>query len=170
MVRRGTNPTKLDGQLPPYGLVRMIIPVYLPTLEGYFADGLRVLEAMFGSLFATVDDRVRITVIDNGCTDKVSDALSAHLRSGRLDRVVSNAVNRGKVDAVLAELRAAYEPISVVVDADVAFRPGWIDAVLAAMEAFPECGMLSLHRKTWSGLPGVSAGRRDLSLRKANCW
>ncbi len=145
MARRGTNPTKVEGQPPPYGEVRLILPVYLPALEGYFADGLRVLEATLTSIAATIDSRVLVTVIDNGSTREVAAKLTEHLQAGLIDRVVHNALNRGKVDAVLAELRSSYEPISVVTDSDVVFRPGWVDALLAALEAFPECGMLSLH-------------------------
>ncbi|MEO6628526.1 MAG: glycosyltransferase [Aquihabitans sp.] len=145
MARRGSNPAQFNEDLPPYGVIRLIVPVYLPSLEGYFADGLRVFEAMLASILATTNQRVQVTVIDNACAPEVATSLNEHVRAGRIDRLVRNASNRGKVDAVLSELRATFEPVAVVVDADVAFRPGWVDATLAALEAFPECGMLSLH-------------------------
>ena len=106
MARYGTNPIMSIGTPPPYGEVRLILPVYLPSREGYFADGLRVLEATLSSVAATTDDRVLVTVIDNGGDGEVGVVLDENLRSGLIDRVVRNSINRGKVDAVLAELRS----------------------------------------------------------------
>lgn len=57
----------------------------------------------------------------------------------------------------------AYEPISVVADADVVFRHGWVDAVLVALEAFPKCGMLSLH-------PAPDLRWHASSSAIAACW
>lgn len=145
MARRGSNPTKTGDELPPYGLVRIIIPVYIPSLDGYFTDSLRVFEAMLDSLMETTDDRVLVTVIDNACAPEVFKVLHGHLSDGRIDRLVHNGVNRGKIDPVLSELRSSHEPFLVVADADVAFRSGWLDAFLSAMSVFPECGLLSLH-------------------------
>ncbi|MEO6628525.1 MAG: glycosyltransferase family A protein [Aquihabitans sp.] len=126
-------------------MVRLIIPLYLPSLEGFFEDGLRLFERTLASIEATGSERVRTTVIDNGCTPEVAAALDAHLLNGRIDQVVRNSFNRGRIDPITAELKATFEPIAVVADADVAFRSGWVDSLLAGFTAFPECGLLSLH-------------------------
>lgn len=145
MPRKGSNPAKLAGALPGFGSLRLIVPLYLPSEEGYFEQGLHVFDHMLQSIEETTDARVQLTVINNGSSEAVACALDAHQRAGRVDRVVHSARNRGKRDVVLAELRATYEPFAVVADADVVFRPGWVDAVLAGFAAFPECGLLSLH-------------------------
>ncbi len=145
MARRGSNPTKAGSALPPFGEIRLIVPVYLPSLDGYFEHGLRVFEKMLDSIADTTDDRVLVTVIDNGCAAEIGRSFEQYLAEGRVDRLVRSRLNRGKVDAVLAEMKASFEPVVVVADADVVFRRGWVDGVRAAFAAFPECGLLSLH-------------------------
>jgi len=167
MSRRGSNPSKQGQRLPAFGQVRLIIPVYLPSSDGYYADGLRVFETMVDSIEATADDRVLVTVIDNACGPEVRESLE-HLVEGRVDRLVRNRSNRGKVDAVLAELNATFEPVIVVADADVVFRPGWVDAVHEGFGAFPECGLLSLHPAPdlrWHASSSILVGARS---RKAH--
>lgn len=144
MTRSGENPVRRSGDLARYGTVRVITPVFVPDSSEYFADGLRILGKLFDSLEESIDERVRLTVVDNGSRPEVTNFLRERLDRGTIDRLVHNHENRGKVDAVLAELRATYEPVSVVVDADVVFRQGWVDCVLASLAAFPECGMLTL--------------------------
>lgn len=164
MARRGSNPTKAGGALPPFGEVRLIIPLYLPALDGYFEDGLRIFEKMLQSIESTTDNRVLVTVIDNGCAPEVGRSLERYLAEDRIDRLVRSRRNRGKVDAVLAELKATYEPVVVVADSDVVFRPGWVDAVRAGFAAFPECGLLGLHPAPdirWHASSSMLAGARS---------
>lgn len=168
MARLGSNPSKERDNLPRYADVRVIIPVYLPSLEGYYQHGLRVFEAMLDSIASTTDGRVLVTVIDNACGSDVTPSLERYLEEGRVDRLVRNRVNRGKVDAVLAEMRASYEEVLVVADADVVFRPGWVDAVLAGFSAFPECGLLSLHPAPdlrWYASSSILASARSRGAR-----
>lgn len=144
MTRTGENPSRHSSDLPRYGTMRVIIPVFVPYSGDYFEDGLEIVRILLDSLNESIDERVRVTVVDNASRPDVVALLESHLASGTIDRLIRNQQNRGKVDAVLAELRATFEPISVVVDADVVFRSGWVDSVLASLAAFPECGMLSL--------------------------
>lgn len=146
--------------------MRVIIPVFLPHSEGYFRDGLDILEVLLDSLVESMDERVRVSVIDNASEARVRQRLEQRLSEGSIDRVVHNQVNRGKVDAVLSELRAMFEPVAVVVDADVVFRRGWVDSVLAALDAFPECGMLGLSPSPgWHASTSVLSSARSTGAR-----
>jgi len=134
---------KLGQQLETYPLHRIIIPVYVPSIEGFYSDGFQILQFCLLSLTATLQPgRANITVIDNGCAAEVRDWLLKLLAEGRIDQLVVNRVNRGKPDAIFAAARAAYEPFVTFSDADVLFEHGWLDAVEQIFRHFPEAAMV----------------------------
>lgn len=142
-MRDGLNPGKVHSALPPFRRHRVIVPVFIPELAGYFAGSLEVLRLMLDSLALTLDDRASLTVVANGCAPVVLDELYRRQRDGGIDQLVVNTQNRGKVDAVVAAARASFEPLITIADCDVLFCPGWIDAVEDVFCAFPECGFVS---------------------------
>lgn len=141
-MRVGKNPAK-GTALPTYGRHRIIVPIYIPHLEGYFEHALSVMTLCLESLWLTTKGRAAITVISNGSAPSVVAALQRLSEAGRIDQLVLNDSNRGKVDAALSAARGSFEPFVTFSDADVLFRPGWLDAVEDLFRRFPETGVAS---------------------------
>jgi hypothetical protein len=143
-MRVGEHPAKEAGRLPSFGPHRVVVPVHIPRLDGYFAESRAVLERCLESLRLTAGGLVAVTLVSDGSCPEVVADLQACLEAGWVDQVVVNEPNRGKVDSVLGVARACYEPLVTVSDADTLFRPGWVAAVETLFTTFPECGFASL--------------------------
>lgn len=142
-MRQGTNPSKETFRLPGFQSHRVIVPVCIPELTGYFAQSFKVLELCLESLRLTTAGRASVTVISNGCAPEVVQWLECAHAQGWIDQLLLNHSNRGKVDAILSVARGAPEPLLTLSDGDVLFRPGWLEAIEGLFNAFPECGMAS---------------------------
>lgn len=143
-MRVGIHPLKNKSALPPYKRHRVVVPVYIPSDEGYFASAVDIFHMSFQSLLATIDpEHVSITVIDNACMSEVSDFLRQALYEGRIDKLVCNAQNRGKVAPVVGELLSSHEQFVTLADADVIFQHGWLAAVEEIFQTWPCAGAVS---------------------------
>jgi hypothetical protein len=140
-MRRGSTPTKQNHQLTGYLRHRVIIPVYIPTLDGYYKDSLAILKLCLESLHATTSGRVSVTAISNNSATEVVTELERYYEMGWIDQLLLNRTNRGKVDAVTSAARGAYEELITISDCDVLFKPGWMEAIEEIFHAFPECGL-----------------------------
>jgi glycosyl transferase family 2 len=139
-MRLGNTPTKEKPQLTDYLRHRVIIPVYIPTLDGYYKDALAILKLCLESLYLTGAGKVSITVISNNSASSVVKELERFYQLGWIDQLVLNQKNRGKVDAVSSAARGAYEELITISDCDVLFNTGWLEAIEAIFHNFPECG------------------------------
>jgi hypothetical protein len=142
-MRQGVNPGKSNGKMHSYARHRAIIPVYIPHLTGYFEHSLAVLKLCLESLHLTGAEDLSITVVSNGSSPDVVAELQKYLMDGRIDQLVCNCHNRGKVDAVLSVARGAFEELITIADCDVLFKPGWVSAIHEIFRVFPECGFVS---------------------------
>lgn len=165
-MRVGSYEQRRNPALAGYPRHRIVIPVFVPELEGYFAHALEVLELCLRSLHATIGSAANVTVIANGCAPPVVAWLEA--RRERFDQLVINRANRGKVDAAVGAARACFEPLITVADGDVLFLPGWVRAVERIFVTFPECGAATPApnpRHAWSHTSATVLGawaRREL--------
>jgi hypothetical protein len=141
-MRIGSNPTKEDNQLSASNYHRVIIPVYIPNLSGYFEDGLRILKACLQSLFNTTHNKTAITIINNACCEEVSEYLLQELRNGKLDQIIFNKENRGKIDPPISAIRGVHEPLVTITDADVLFLKGWQEETERIHHNIPGAGMV----------------------------
>ena len=80
-MRIGYNPLRNELHKPSDFKHQVIIPVYLPNAEGYFKDGLRILDYCLQSLFKTAHSKTFITIINNGSTAEVAAAPPAVKKS-----------------------------------------------------------------------------------------
>ncbi|MCX8108846.1 MAG: glycosyltransferase family 2 protein [Verrucomicrobiae bacterium] len=123
---------------------RIVLPVYIPSTDGYYADSFKILQTCLRSLHATTErSMANVTVIDNGCCSVVRGWLLNQVSDGLLDQVIIHATNRGKPDAIFAAGRASYEQFVTFADADVLFLTGWLSAVERIFACFPEAGIVS---------------------------
>jgi hypothetical protein len=170
-VRIGENPGKSERRAHADAAIRVVVPLFLPELTGYFEDGLDILEICLDSLNATTGSEVRITVVANACCAEVVDRITDRQRAGLIDRTIVSHDNLGKVDGFLAGARASWEPVVVISDADVLWRAGWPAALTAVLDAFPECGLVGAapapNLETYATSATVLGGlvRREVTRR-----
>ncbi len=139
-MRVGANPAKAQTGLNGYGSHRIIVPVYIPHLEGYFQHAIEVLRLCLESLRVTASKKAAVTIVSNGCVPEAIEEMERHL--DWIDQLALNRHNRGKIDAVISVARGSFEPLITITDCDVLFRDGWIEAVEEMFQNFPECGYL----------------------------
>jgi hypothetical protein len=116
----------------------VIVPVYIPNLEGYFQSAVEVLRLCLESLRVTTSNRASVTIVSNGCVPEAVEEMERHLDWA--DQLILNGRNRGKIDAVVTVAKGAFEPLITVTDCDVLFRQGWVEAVEDIFRVFPEAG------------------------------
>ena len=142
-MRIGINPTKLDNKINVHFYHRVILPVYIPNLEGYFKDAIQILELCFTSLYRTSSKGTAITVIDNACCNEAKNYLEKQFAEGRIDQLIVNKINLGKVDPIMSIVRGCHEALITISDSDVLFKNGWLQAVQDVFAHFPKAGMVS---------------------------
>lgn len=144
-MRKGINPEKSKGEKNRRYRHRIIIPVYIPNLEeDYYKESFEVFKVCLDSLINSINnDYSSITLINNASIPIVEDYLNKFLNNGLIDKKVSFSENKGKVYAVLAEAKAAFEPYVTIADADVYFCKGWENAVSEVFEKVPRAGVVS---------------------------
>lgn len=142
-MRQGINPGKVEYDLEPFKRHRVVIPVYIPDQKGYFRDSVEILRLCLESLCRTTGGQVSITVISNGSIPEVTALLRSFFNAGRIDQVVLNDHNWGKIDAVLTAAHGRFEDLLTIADHDVLFLPGWTDEVERIFRAFPEAGFVT---------------------------
>jgi hypothetical protein len=165
-VRIGENPAKAGREVRSDAQIRVVVPVYIPGEDvpdgGYFAEAAAILDLCLDSLLATSGAETRITVVANACRAEVVDALAGRHRAGAIDQLIVSHDNLGKVDGFLAGARASWEPIVVVSDADVLWRPGWQAALTEILATFPECGVVGA-----APLPNLAAYATSATVLEA---
>jgi len=144
-MRIGTNPEKENNQLSTESYHRVIIPVYIPNLEeDYFKDGLSILRLCLESLFATIHNKTKLTIINNNSCNEVKDYLTeVYKKHDCFDQFIDSKVNLGKVNALYAAIKSNLEPIFTIVDSDVMFLNNWQTETEKILQDFPQCGMVS---------------------------
>ena len=144
-MRIGINPEKHNNQLSIEHYHRVVIPVYIPNLEdNYFKDALVILKLCFSSLLATIHNKTKISIINNGSCNAVSAYLDELYRNNdSIDQLLYSKINLGKVNALYSVIKSNLEPLITISDADVMFLPNWQEAVEKIFINFPEAGMIS---------------------------
>jgi hypothetical protein len=144
-MRKGFNPNKdktLQTQIASH---RVIIPIYIPNSEGYFTEAFDVLKVCVTSLLETINEDTKITLISNAATEEVNNYIKQLWEEGKIDRVVYNAQNVGKMNAIMAETRASFEAFITYADADVFFDKGWLKQTYTMFSEVPNAGFVSMN-------------------------
>ena len=141
-MRIGSNPEKINFDLVQKYYHRIIVPVYIPNLEGYFEELLDILKLSLTSIINTVHCKTAITVINNASCKVVSDYLQQEFDTGRIEQLIYNKENNGKVDPIISIVRGCYEPLITITDADVLFLPQWQKEIEKIHHVYPSAGMV----------------------------
>lgn len=143
-MRVGQNPVKSIEEIAPPAPVTVVVIAYIPFLSGYYAESLDVLKLCLGSLHAnTPQGEYDLLVFDNGSCAEVREYLLAEQAAQRIQHLWLSERNLGKPAAWNAALAAAPGEIVAYADSDVYFYPGWLQASLETLRAFPKLGMVT---------------------------
>ena len=153
MPRSGQNPMRWVSRLASPARLTLTTMVHVPNLQGFWSASLEVLTLCLESLRSTTPGRFELVVLDNGSCAEVRDFLFARFAAREIDQLLVSHRNLGKVGGWNLLFSAAQGETVAYADSDVYFMPGWYEASLAVLEAFPQAAMV-----TAQPIPG------DLSL------
>ncbi|MGX1024743.1 glycosyltransferase family A protein [Psychroflexus sp. MBR-150] len=141
-MRKGTNPAKhQDNKVKTDHFHQVIVPVYLPNLEGYYKEGLDILKLCLESIALTTHDKTYISVVNNGSCLEVEAYLNQLLQDHKIHEVIHTTAI-GKINAIAKGLAGHNFDLVTITDADVLFTNGWQKAVYDIYENFPKAGMV----------------------------
>jgi hypothetical protein len=121
---------------------RIVMPVYIPNLEGYFKESLEVLKLCIESLHTTIHNKTRISVVSNGSCLQVNNFLSKELETKRIDELLIVSDGIGKINSIFKLINNVKEPLVTLADADVLFTTGWQGAVEEVFMDYSKVGMV----------------------------
>lgn len=138
-MRVGFNPHKDQIQQSDDYFHQVILPVYIPSFEGYFKDSFAILKYCIDSLLLTVHSKTYITIVNNGSCETIVNYLNELLAAQKIHELL-HTTNVGKMNAVLKGLSGNDFPLVTIADSDVMFLPDWQKATYAVFENFPKAG------------------------------
>jgi hypothetical protein len=142
-MRIGNNPHK-DKVIPKSGcLHQVVIPVFIPHLEGYFKDSFQILQLCLQSLLKTIHDKTYIAVVNNGSCKVVLDYLDQLYHEGQIQELI-HTENIGKLNAVLKGLAGNNIELVTIADADVLFLDNWQFETTKIFRALPKAGVVGV--------------------------
>ncbi len=142
-MRVGKNPMKESKLAVKEAYHRVIIPVYIPHLRGYYCQSVEILKICIDTLSRTIHDKTTITIINNNSCCEVKEYLRSLLSDKIIDQLIEYHENKGKIDPVVASMKGCLEPLITISDCDVLFKPGWQNAVELIFRTFKNVGMVS---------------------------
>jgi hypothetical protein len=143
-MRIGTNPAKDNNKINVENYHRVVVPVYIPNFDGYFAELFDVFKLCIESLLLTVHQKTRITIYNNNCCEEVKKYIDQKYHESEIiDQVFHSKENLGKINAILASVKGNLEPLITITDADVLFKNNWQEETEKIFIGFPEAGMVS---------------------------
>jgi len=126
-VAPGRRPRKLAAVWDHARAMKPVTSVLMPA----FRASASLAEAV-GSALAQTEERLEVIVVDDGSPDPAADVL-AHVRDPRL-RLIRHERNLGVARARNTALAAARAPLVSQLDADDTWEPGYLEAVLPALD------------------------------------
>jgi len=147
-MRVGVNPAKKDFVDVDDVYHRIIIPVYIPNLKGYFNESLEVLKLCLDSLNSTIHLKTKLSIASNGCCKEVNEFLKKEFLSNNIDELYLIKKGIGKINSIYKVLNSVKEPIVTITDADVLFSTGWQEAIEKIFVDYPKSGMVSPFSNT----------------------
>jgi hypothetical protein len=144
-MRIGNNPEKGKDSVNVLKRHRVVVVFYVPDSgDAYFAQLAGVLDKCLDSLIRTINPETTcVTLVDNNSGAAAKEVAKKY--KPLVDKYVEYRQNKGKVYAVLNEVRGVYEPFVTIADADILFFGGWEQAVFDVFDQHPYAGVVSPH-------------------------
>lgn len=142
-MRQGENPEKNKAEKNTLKPHRVIVVFYIPDSDdAYFKNLDVILDKCLESLTKTINfETTNITLLNNNSSKKIDLVLDKY--KDKIDKYVHYSENKGKIYAVLNEVRGVFEPFVTIADADVLFYSGWENAVFELFNKIPKAGVVS---------------------------
>ena len=122
---------------------RVIMPLYIPNNLDYYKDAFSIFEMSLKSINKTASSNIAISVVSNGSSDEVNEALLKFYKKGLINELIIEKDVIGKINCIIKVLRTSDERFLTITDADVLFLNGWEDEVMKVFEAFPKASAVS---------------------------
>ncbi len=142
-MRVGQNPAKMIPSVAKPKDVTVALITYIPFLGGYYAQSLDVLRVCLNSILKNTRHPYDLMVFDNASCDEVRSWLIDERDKGNIQYLVLSDKNIGKSGAWNFVFQAAPGEFIAYADSDVYHYPGWLSALVDAMETIPQIGMLT---------------------------
>jgi hypothetical protein len=142
-MRIGFNPYKDQPQEASEYLHQIIIPVFIPSHEGYFANSLQIFKLCLKSLFATIHSKTFITIVNNGSDAIVVDYLDSLFKDRKIHELI-HTTNIGKLNAILKGLAGNNIELVTISDSDVLFLSHWQQATDEVFKTIPKAGVVGV--------------------------
>ena len=165
-MRIGMNPEKQAGKIALEYQHRVIIVVYIPSLEGYYKGVLEVFKLCLDSVATTKNNKCAITVVNNACCETVVDYINKQYKKGIVDSVIHHKHNIGKMDALIGAARGSREPLITLSDVDILYKTGWQEAVETVFYEMNQVGSVSPLPVRNSLYYGTSSTLKRIILNK----
>lgn len=142
-MRVGYNPHKDQTIEKTDYIHQVIIPVFIPNLEGYFKESLAVLQLSLQSLFQTIHSKTFVTIVNNGCCDEVKDYLQQLFDKHKIHEII-HTNNIGKLNAIVKGLAGTNFELVTVSDADVLFLKDWQSETISIFKQISKVGVVGI--------------------------
>lgn len=142
-MRIGTNPAKKSNVTADGFFHQIIIPVYIPNLEGYFKDSLSILKICLESLNKTSVKGTFITIVNNGSCLTVVNYLNKLFENKFIHEVIHTS-NIGKNRAIAKGVQGHNFEIITISDSDVLFTNNWQKETYKIFNNFPKVAVVGL--------------------------
>ncbi|RXG13763.1 glycosyl transferase family 2 [Leeuwenhoekiella aestuarii] len=170
-MRDGLNPQKRNARVKSTYNHRVITVVYIPQLEGYYAEMFEVFKLSIKSLIKTLPKTSAITVVDNSSCKRVQEYQIELHKDGKIESLVLLADNIGKIDAQIGAARMSREPLITLTDCDILFGTNWVQDTFKIFNSIPETGSVapypsrrSLTYATFSVQKAILKGKYKLEF------
>jgi glycosyltransferase involved in cell wall biosynthesis len=121
--------------------------------DGYYRYRFDVLKLTLAAIKANTRVPYDLMVFDNGSYQEVSEYLVGLKQQGVIDYLLQSKRNIGNFGALRMMFNSAPGEVIAYMDDDAFVYPGWLEAQLRVLKAYPQVGMVS-------GLPVRGAARR----------
>jgi hypothetical protein len=143
MSRIGVNPSRFKASDYSPARVTVCVLTYVPHTAGYFRQRLEILRLCLSSLLASTDSAYDLLVFDNGSSQEAVDYLDGLQEGGQIQFLIRSGQNIGKIGAWQLMFHLAPGEVIAYSDDDIFYSPGWLEAGLEILGAFPRAGMVS---------------------------
>jgi glycosyltransferase involved in cell wall biosynthesis len=168
-MRVGNNPSKHTIAASAPAPVTVALLVYIPFQSGYFQEGMDVLKFCLHSVYQNTTLPHDVFVFDNGSDKSVVDFLQAEQREGRIQYLALAGANIGKAAALNFIFGAAPGEYVAYSDGDAFFFPGWLEAHMDILKAFPRVGIVNglpaRHLTDWATKSTLAIAEAEPDIR-----
>ncbi len=142
-MRIGYNPHKDKETTHANYLHQIVIPVYIPNLEGYFKDSFRILQLCINSLLESIHEKTFVTIINNGSCLEIQNYLDNLYGTHKIHEII-HTENIGKLNAVIKGISGNNIPYVTIADSDVLFCSNWQEETMKIFHGFKRSGVVGI--------------------------